>query len=92
MWVSQVSDHSVTADHLTRVGRRTETSQDRIPLDLAPTALLGSTAELAEWYEPFHRLNLIDDGVLPPQFPPRQDATTLGLSGKEVRHPPPCRP
>ena len=85
MWASEVSDHSVTADHLARVGRRTETPRDRIPLDLAPAALLGTTAELAESYERIHRLNLIGMGVLPPQFPPGQNATTLGLSGREAR-------
>jgi aconitate hydratase len=48
------------------------------------TALLGIRAVLAESYERIHRSNLIGMGVLPLQFPPGQNATTLGLSGEEV--------
>ncbi|PKV99888.1 aconitase [Amycolatopsis echigonensis] len=48
------------------------------------TALLGVRAVLAESYERIHRSNLIGMGVLPLQFPPGQNATTLGLSGEEV--------
>jgi aconitate hydratase len=48
------------------------------------TALLGITAVLAESYERIHRSNLIGMGVLPLQFPPGHNATTLGLSGEEM--------
>src|SRR6185312_13598032 len=48
------------------------------------TALLGVRAVIAESYERIHRANLIDLGVLPLEFPPGQNATTLGLTGEET--------
>ena len=45
------------------------------------TALLGVAAVLAVSYERIHRSNLIGMGVLPLQFPPGQDAASLGLTG-----------
>jgi aconitate hydratase len=47
------------------------------------TALLGVRAVLAESYERIHRANLIGMGVLPLQFRPGRNATTLGLCGDE---------
>jgi aconitate hydratase len=47
------------------------------------TALLGVRAVIAESYERIHRSNLIGMGVLPLQFLPGQNATTLGLTGEE---------
>ncbi|HEU5332171.1 MAG TPA: aconitase family protein, partial [Actinocrinis sp.] len=48
------------------------------------TALLGVKAVIAASYERIHRSNLIGMGVLPLQFPPGQDAATLGLTGEET--------
>ncbi len=48
------------------------------------TALLGVRAVLAVSFERIHRSNLIGMGVLPLQFPPGQDATSLGLTGEET--------
>jgi len=48
------------------------------------TALLGVRAVIAESYERIHRSNLIGMGVLPLQFPPGMNASTLGLQGDEV--------
>jgi aconitate hydratase len=48
------------------------------------TALLGVRAVLAVSYERIHRSNLIGMGVLPLQFPPGQDAASLGLTGDET--------
>ncbi len=48
------------------------------------TALLGVRAVLAVSFERIHRSNLIGMGVLPLQFPPGQDAATLGLTGEET--------
>ncbi|MBV2181415.1 MAG: aconitate hydratase AcnA [Castellaniella sp.] len=48
------------------------------------TVLLGVRAVIAESYERIHRSNLIGMGVLPLQFPEGQNATTLGLRGKET--------
>ncbi len=48
------------------------------------TALLGVRAVLTASYERIHRSNLIGMGVLPLQFAPGQDATTLGLTGEET--------
>ncbi|OJY51433.1 aconitate hydratase [Pseudonocardia sp. 73-21] len=48
------------------------------------TALLGVRAVIAASYERIHRANLIGMGVLPLQFPPGQNATTLGLTGEET--------
>jgi aconitate hydratase len=46
--------------------------------------LLGVRAVIAESYERIHRSNLVGMGVLPLQFLPGEDATTLGLTGEEV--------
>ncbi|HEX7386325.1 MAG TPA: aconitate hydratase AcnA [Castellaniella sp.] len=48
------------------------------------TILLGVQAVIAESYERIHRSNLIGMGVLPLQFPEGQNATTLGIRGKET--------
>ncbi len=48
------------------------------------TLLLGVRAVIAKSFERIHRSNLIGMGVLPLQFEPGQDATTLGLTGDEV--------
>ncbi len=47
------------------------------------TMLLGVKAVIAESFERIHRSNLIGMGVLPLQFVPGQNATSLGLTGKE---------
>ena len=48
------------------------------------TLLLGVRAVIAKSFERIHRSNLIGMGVLPLQFEPGQDATTLGLTGAET--------
>ena len=48
------------------------------------TILLGVRAVIAESYERIHRSNLIGMGVLPLQFPDGQNASTLGIRGKET--------
>jgi len=48
------------------------------------TALLGVRAVIAASFERIHRQNLVGTGVLPLQFLPGQDATSLGLDGTEV--------
>ncbi len=48
------------------------------------TALLGVRAVLVESFERIHRSNLIGMGVLPLQFLPGQNASSLGLTGHEV--------
>jgi aconitate hydratase len=48
------------------------------------TMLLGVRAVLAESYERIHRSNLIGMGVLPLQYPPKQNAESLGLTGTET--------
>ena len=48
------------------------------------TILLGVKAVIAKSFERIHRSNLIGMGVLPLQFLDGQDATTLGLTGKET--------
>ena len=48
------------------------------------TMLLGVRAVIAKSFERIHRSNLIGMGVLPLQFTPGEDATTLGLTGDEV--------
>jgi aconitate hydratase len=48
------------------------------------TMLLGVRAVIAESYERIHRSNLIGMGVLPLQFPPGQNAESLGLTGTET--------
>jgi aconitate hydratase len=47
------------------------------------TLLLGVRAVITEGYERIHRSNLVGMGVLPLEFLPGQDATSLGLSGRE---------
>jgi aconitate hydratase len=47
------------------------------------TAMLGVRAVIAVSFERIHRSNLIGMGVLPLEFPPGQDATSLGLTGDE---------
>jgi len=47
------------------------------------TALLGVKAVIAESFERIHRSNLIGMGVLPLQYLPDQNATSLGLTGSE---------
>jgi len=46
-------------------------------------ALLGVRAVIAASYERIHRSNLIGMGILPLQYLPGEDATTLGLDGTE---------
>jgi aconitate hydratase len=48
------------------------------------TLLLGVRAVIAKSFERIHRSNLVGMGVLPLQFESGQDATTLGLTGKET--------
>jgi aconitate hydratase len=48
------------------------------------TKLLGVRAVIAESYERIHRSNLIGMGVLPLEFPSGQNASSLGLTGREV--------
>ena len=48
------------------------------------TMLLGVKAVIAESYERIHRSNLVNMGVLPLQFIPGENATTFGLTGREV--------
>jgi aconitate hydratase len=47
------------------------------------TALLGVKAVIAESFERIHRSNLIGMGVLPLQYLPGENATSLGLTGSE---------
>jgi aconitate hydratase len=48
------------------------------------TLLLGVRAVITESYERIHRSNLVGMGVLPLEFVPGQDATSLGLTGQEL--------
>ncbi|MBV8784412.1 MAG: hypothetical protein JOZ67_09515, partial [Gammaproteobacteria bacterium] len=48
------------------------------------TKLLGVRAVIAESFERIHRSNLIGMGVAPLQFLPGQNATSLGLTGREL--------
>ena len=48
------------------------------------TKLLGVQAVIAESYERIHRSNLIGMGVLPLEYLPGQNASSLGLTGHEV--------
>ncbi|HJQ83578.1 MAG TPA: aconitate hydratase AcnA [Candidatus Binatia bacterium] len=48
------------------------------------TLLLGVRAVLAQSYERIHRSNLVGMGVLPLEFLPGENATSLGLSGRET--------
>ena len=45
--------------------------------------LQGIKAVIAESYERIHRSNLVFMGILPLQYKPGQNASTLGLTGKE---------
>jgi aconitate hydratase len=46
--------------------------------------LQGVRAAIAESYERIHRSNLVGMGILPLQFQPGENRTTLGLNGDEV--------
>jgi len=46
--------------------------------------LQGVKAVLAESFERIHRSNLVGMGILPLQFPPGQNAESLGLRGDEL--------
>jgi aconitate hydratase len=46
-------------------------------------ALLGVRAVIAESFERIHRSNLVGMGILPLQFEPGTNATSLGLTGRE---------
>ena len=48
------------------------------------TMLLGVKTVIAESYERIHRSNLVNMGVLPLQFIPGENATTFGITGREV--------
>ncbi len=48
------------------------------------TFLLGVKAVIAKSFERIHRSNLVGMGVLPLVFKDGQDATSLGLTGKEI--------
>ncbi len=48
------------------------------------TLLLGAKAVIAESFERIHRSNLVGMGVLPLQFLPGQNATSLGITGTET--------
>ena len=46
--------------------------------------LLGVRAVIAESYERIHRSNLVGMGILPLEYAPGENATTLGLTGEET--------
>jgi aconitate hydratase len=46
--------------------------------------LLGVRAVIAESYERIHRSNLVGMGILPLQFKPEENVTSLGLTGEEA--------
>ena len=48
------------------------------------TQLLGVRAVIAKSFERIHRSNLVGMGVLPLQYEPNEDATSLGLTGQET--------
>jgi len=48
------------------------------------TSLLGVKAVIAESFERIHRSNLVGMGVLPLQFMPGENSTTLGITGREI--------
>ncbi len=48
------------------------------------TILLGIKAVIAESYERIHRSNLVGMGVLPLQFLPGENTSSLGLKGNEI--------
>jgi aconitate hydratase len=50
------------------------------------TMLLGVKVVIAESYERIHRGNLVGMGVLPLQFKPGENVSTLGLTGEETFH------
>jgi aconitate hydratase len=50
------------------------------------TNLLGAKAVIAESYERIHRANLVGMGVLPLQFKPGENVSSLGLTGPDVFH------
>jgi aconitate hydratase len=47
-------------------------------------ALLGVRAAIAESFERIHRSNLVGMGILPLQYLPGENATSLGLTGRET--------
>ncbi|MDP9244620.1 MAG: aconitate hydratase AcnA, partial [Chloroflexota bacterium] len=46
--------------------------------------LLGVRAVIAESYERIHRSNLVGMGILPLQYLPGENASSLGLTGREI--------
>jgi aconitate hydratase len=48
------------------------------------TSLLGVKAVIAESFERIHRSNLVGMGLLPLQFMPGENSTTLGITGREI--------
>jgi aconitate hydratase len=48
------------------------------------TQLLGVRAVIAKSFERIHRSNLVGMGVLPLQYEPGEDASSLGLTGQET--------
>jgi aconitate hydratase len=48
------------------------------------TTLLGVRAVVAESFERIHRSNLVGMGVLPLEFAPGSDRTSVGLTGDEI--------
>ncbi|MCA1834648.1 MAG: aconitate hydratase AcnA [Actinobacteria bacterium] len=48
------------------------------------SALLGVRAVIAESFERIHRSNLAQMGLLPLEFPPGENAESLGLDGRET--------
>jgi aconitate hydratase len=48
------------------------------------TRLLGVKAVIAESFERIHRSNLVGMGVLPLQFMPGENASSLGITGMEI--------
>ncbi len=46
--------------------------------------LQGVRAVIAESYERIHRSNLVGMGILPLEFPPAENAESLGLTGREI--------
>jgi aconitate hydratase len=45
--------------------------------------MLGVRAAIAESFERIHRSNLVGMGIVPLQFVPRENAESLGLTGRE---------
>jgi aconitate hydratase len=48
------------------------------------TSLLGVKAVIAESFERIHRSNLVGMGVIPLQFLPGENSSTLGITGREI--------